>query len=120
MNHAETDPPSTPTSTIKLFSDLLLCFRVALTNKDRLEQFTFIALFNILWSISFHEEYHEILKQNTELIDTIKNVAKNDSQLIIDQYVPRSMQSVKKAADGILFNLDLETPTLLYCLLYSQ
>jgi hypothetical protein len=109
MNQAETDPPSNPTSTIKLFSDLLIRFRVALTDKNRLDQFTFIALFNILWSISFHEIYHEILKQNTELIDTIKNVAKNDSQIIIEQYVPRSMQSVKKAADGILFNLHLET-----------
>jgi hypothetical protein len=109
MNQAETNPPSNPTSTIKLFSDLLICFRQSLTEKNRLDQFTFIALFNILWSISFHEIYHEILKQNTELIDTIKNLAKNDSQIIIEQYVPRSMQNVKKAADGILFNLGLET-----------
>jgi hypothetical protein len=112
MNQAKTNPPSNLTSTIKLFSDLLIHFCAALTEKDRLEQFTVIALFNILWSISFHEECHEILKQNTELIDTIKDVAKNDSQIIIEQYVPRSMQSVKKAADGILFNLGLELPVL--------
>src|SRR5258708_3605082 len=55
--------------------------------------------------IPAHILYHEILKQNTELMDTIKNVAKNDSQIIIEQYEPRSMQNVKKAADGILFNL---------------
>jgi hypothetical protein len=108
MNQAETNPPSNPTSTIQLFSDLLIRFRAALTEKNRLDQFTFIALFNILWSISFHEIYHEILKKNTELIDTIKNVAKHDGQIIVEQYVPRSMQNVKKAADGILFNLGLE------------
>jgi hypothetical protein len=113
MNQAETDPPSNPTSTIKLFSDLLIRFHVVLTEKHRLDQFTFIALFNILWSISFHDVYHDILKQNTELIETIKNVAQNSNQIIIEQYVPRSMQSVKKAADGILFNLGLETPPIM-------
>ncbi|CAF4397478.1 unnamed protein product, partial [Rotaria magnacalcarata] len=35
-------------------------------------------------------------------------VALYESELIIEQYVPRSMQNVKKAADGILFNLGLE------------
>lgn len=109
MNQAETDPPSNPTSIINLFSDLLIRFHVVLTDKNHLDQFTFIALFNILWSISFHEIYHLVLKQNTELLDIIKNVAKNDCQIIIEQYVPRSMQSVKKAADGILFNLGFET-----------
>jgi hypothetical protein len=113
MNQAETNPPSNPTSTIKLFSDLLIRFHVVLTEKHRLDQFTFIALFNILWSISFHDVYHDILKQNTELIETIKNVAQNSNQIIIEQYVPRSMQSVKKAADGILFNLGLETPPIM-------
>lgn len=111
MNRAETYPPSNPTSTIQLFSDLLIRFRVALTENNRLDQFTFIALFNILWSISFHNVYHDILEQNIELISTIKNVAqKNSNQIIVEQYVPRSMQNVKKAADGILFNLGLEIP----------
>ncbi|CAF4119036.1 unnamed protein product [Rotaria sp. Silwood2] len=112
MNQAETHPPSNPISTIKLFSDLLISFHVKLKEKNRLEQFTFIALFNILWSISFHEVYHHTLKQHIELMDIIQNVAKYDCQIIIEQYVPRLMQSVKKAADGILFNLSLEIPSI--------
>ncbi|CAF0759265.1 unnamed protein product [Rotaria sordida] len=48
MNQAETNPPSNLTSTIKLFSDLLISFHVKLIEKNRLEQFTFIVLFNIL------------------------------------------------------------------------
>ncbi|CAF0945863.1 unnamed protein product [Rotaria sordida] len=48
MNQAETNLPSNLTSTIKLFSDLLISFHVKLIEKNRLEQFTFIVLFNIL------------------------------------------------------------------------
>ncbi|CAF2056236.1 unnamed protein product [Rotaria magnacalcarata] len=108
MNHAKTTPPSNPTYTVKLFSNLLISFYATLPEKNHLEQFTFIALSNILWSISFHEVYHELLTQHTELMNIMQNVALYESELIIEQYVPRSMQNVKKAADGILFNLGLE------------
>lgn len=109
MNQGQTNVLPNSTTTMKLFSDLLVTFYGMLQKKIRLEQFTFIALINILWSVSFHEIYHEELKEHEGLISIIRNIAISDSQLIIEQYVPRSMQSVKKAADGILFNLRLET-----------
>ncbi|CAF3439351.1 unnamed protein product [Rotaria socialis] len=108
MNHAKTTPPSNTTSTVNLFSNLLISFYATLPKKNHLEQFTFIALSNILWSISFHEVYHELLTQHAEMMNIVQNVALYESELIIEQYVPRFMQNVKKAADGILFNLGLE------------
>jgi hypothetical protein len=42
-------------------------------------------------------------------MNTIKNLANDDGSNVIDQYKPRAMQSVKKAADGILFNLSAQT-----------
>ena len=108
LNHAQTDPPSNLYSTIDLFANLLIEFLAALSKKNQLDQFTFIALCNIIWSISFHDAYHSILKEKTELIDTIRLVAQDHNLTIVEQYVPRTMLNIKKAADGILFNLDLE------------
>ncbi|CAF0875721.1 unnamed protein product [Rotaria sordida] len=76
-------------------------------------------LFNILWSISFHELYHSIFKKHIELLNIIQNIAKYDCQIIIEQCIPRSMQSVKKAADGILFNLGIEIPSVTIPNVYS-
>jgi len=109
--HAETEPPSDMVSTIKLFADLLVSFSNSITGKDPLDQFTCIALFNIIWSISFQSQYQEELKENTDLMNTIKNLANDDGSRVIDQYKPRAMQSVKKAADGILFNLNAQIPS---------
>jgi hypothetical protein len=109
--HAETEPPHDMVLTIKLFADLLISFSDSITGKDPLDQFTCIALFNIIWSISFQSNYKEELKENTELMNTIKNLANDDGSQVIDQYKPRAMQSVKKAADGILFNLSAQIPS---------
>ena len=110
MIHAETDPPSNMVSTIKLFADLLITFsNLVITSDDPLNQFTCIALYNIIWSISFQPQYQEELKRNIELIDTIKRLKMNDRSQVFDQYKPRAMQSIKKAADGILYNLHIET-----------
>ncbi|UJR17652.1 hypothetical protein I4U23_004548 [Adineta vaga] len=109
MTHAETEPPSNTTSNIKLFADLLIAFSDLITSRDSLNQFACIALYNIVWSISFQSEYQEELKANKQLIDTIQRLADDERSQMCDQYKPRALQSIKKAADGILYNLHLET-----------
>lgn len=112
--HAETEAPSDVASTIKLFADLLIFFSDFITSKDPLNQLTCIALSNIIWSISFQPQYQDELKENKELINTIRRLANDGDSQMIDQYKPRSMQSIKKATDGILFNLHEQTTNFSY------
>lgn len=109
LTRAKTNPPSTMVSRIKLFADLLITFSDLITSTDPLNQFTCIALYNIMWSISFQDDYQEELKRNTQVIDTIKRLATDERSQLCDQYKPRALQSIKKAADGILYNLRVET-----------
>ncbi|CAF1460409.1 unnamed protein product [Adineta steineri] len=99
MAHAETEPPSNMFSTFKLFADLLITFSNLITSTDPLNQFTCIAVYNIIWSISFQSEYEEELKRNIQLIDTVKKLAMDERSQMCDQYKPRALQSIKKAAD---------------------
>ncbi|CAF1030998.1 unnamed protein product [Rotaria sordida] len=107
--HAETEPSSDMFSTIQLFVSLLFDFSQALKGTNRLEQFTLIAIFNILWSISFQPNYAPELIKNQKLIETIKNfIDENYEEKILEQYKPRSMEGIKEAAHGILHNLKID------------
>ncbi|UJR23373.1 hypothetical protein I4U23_026382 [Adineta vaga] len=106
LNHAETDPQLKVSTTIGLFVDLLIDFQNIIRTKDHLKEFTCTALVNILWSISFHDRYKTKLKQNDKLLKTLRNLDTDKSAKTIDQYVPRSMESINKAASGILYNLN--------------
>ena len=103
--HAETEPSSNAVSTIGLFIDILLKFSDALKGTDRLEQFTLLAILNVLWSISFQPSYAQELGKNDQFARAIEGFATNDEHEILEQYKPRSMESVKKATQGILINL---------------
>ncbi|CAF4139837.1 unnamed protein product [Rotaria sp. Silwood2] len=105
--HAETEPTSDMSSTVHLFISLLFSFSNALKGTDRLEQFTLVALLNILWSISFQPNYAQELAKDEKLIEIIQKFAENDKdQDIIEQYKPRSMESIKQATNGILHNVN--------------
>ncbi|CAF3086092.1 unnamed protein product [Rotaria sp. Silwood2] len=105
--HAETEPTSDMSSTVHLFISLLFSFSNALKGTDRLEQFTLVALLNILWSISFQPNYAQELAKDEKLIEIIEKFAENDKdQDIIEQYKPRSMESIKQATNGILHNVN--------------
>jgi hypothetical protein len=107
--HAETEPPSDMVSTIQLFIALFLAFSNAMKSTDRLEQFTLIAISNILWSISFQPNYAQELIQNSKFIEQIKTFNEDNSeQEILEQYKPRSMEGIKQAAHGILHNLNID------------
>ncbi|CAF1036107.1 unnamed protein product [Rotaria sp. Silwood1] len=105
LSHAETEPQLDVTSTINLFVDLFMKFRGAFVQKNQLEQFTCTALLNILWSISFQDRYKTKLAQNKNFLKTIHSLAMDNGEETIDEYVPRSMESMPKAANGILYNL---------------
>ncbi|CAF1484609.1 unnamed protein product [Didymodactylos carnosus] len=111
LNEAKVTKPQT--SVIQFFSDTLISFRGALANDDETDQLTCCALFNIVWSISFHDQYVEELKSNTKFLLTVKSLANDDGGSLVDQYVPKHMSSVKKAANGILWNLDENNPARL-------
>jgi hypothetical protein len=89
---------------------LLMKFRGALASENDLDQLTLTAVFNILWSISFHDEYFDELKSNSKFLLTVKSLAVDDGASAVDQYVPDHMSSIPKAANGILWNLDENNP----------
>ena len=108
--HAETKPASDMVSTIRLFVSLLDSFAKARKGDDRLEQFTLIALVNILWSISFQPVYSAELIRHEQMISTIRSLLEHeDQQEWLEQYKPRSMESLEQAARGILHNLNLDS-----------
>ncbi|CAF0770544.1 unnamed protein product [Rotaria sordida] len=106
LSHAETDPQLDVISTINLFIDLFMKFRGAFVEKKQLEQFTCTALLNILWSISFQDRYKTKLQQNKGFMKTITSLAMDNGEKIVEEYVSRSMESMIKAANGILYNLN--------------
>ena len=109
LSHAETKPSSDSISTIQLFLQLFFSFSEAFQSSDRLEQFTLIALLNILWSISFQRNYSTELIQNQSFLNQIKSFAQNDQkQDMIEQYKPRSMEGIEQAVNGILINLNAD------------
>ncbi|CAF1166748.1 unnamed protein product [Didymodactylos carnosus] len=101
--------------TIIFFCDLLVRFRDALLSNDPLKQLTCTAAFNIVWSISLHEQYKLKLKEHPKLVQTIKSLGQDENvdSSLVQQYVPKHMSNVKQAADGILCNLGLADKVLL-------
>lgn len=107
--HAETEPPSDMVSTIQLFISLLLAFPNAMKTTDLLEQFTLIAILNILWSISFQSNYVREMMQNPKFIEQIKTINDDHGEReILEQYKPRSMEGIREATYGILHNLNID------------
>ncbi len=72
-----------------------------------LENYTCIVILNLLWLISNHEEYHEIILKQDKLINIIKEAA-IDEQYYIDTFMPRTMKNIKDVANKILNNLNID------------
>ncbi|CAF1077800.1 unnamed protein product [Didymodactylos carnosus] len=97
-------------SRVQFFCDLLIRTKIDNQNNSLL-QLTCITLFNILWSISFNDKYQTEMKQNELFVSAIKTTAENENndELFAQNSFQKHLSSIKKAADGILFNLNLET-----------
>ncbi|CAF3090716.1 unnamed protein product [Rotaria sp. Silwood2] len=108
--NAKTDPPSDISSTISQLSWLLVVFYNAREKNDQLTQITLIAIMNILWSISFQAQYRPYLSNDNKLaMFIITDLAKGDYEESTHWYKPRSMESIRNAARGILDNLGKTT-----------
>ncbi|CAF1244118.1 unnamed protein product [Adineta steineri] len=90
-----------------------LLIQFTMTNNDitrcqqALNDEALVSLANLLWSISFHESYHEKFRSNKALMNTISNLA-TSSLLYTNTHnrsCPRDICSLKKATEGILWNL---------------
>ena len=68
---------------------------------------TLLSVSNILWSLSFHQCYHEKFKNNTMLMHTLSDLTASPLLCISAQTksVPSDICSLKNAFDGILWNL---------------
>jgi hypothetical protein len=92
-------------SIIELFASLLGKFypKINLDN-DLLENYTCVVILNLFWLISNHEKYRQIIHDHQQLMDIVKN-AVNDDHDYTDTFMPRTMKSIKQAANDILKNL---------------
>ena len=106
LHDVETEPVSNSESTIHFFVSLLTELHSTKPDNDRLHSFTCVILFNILWSISCHQQYQQTLRDHTELIIILKSVIDATENLYVDTFMPRTMKSVKRVASDIFHNLD--------------
>ncbi|CAF1644065.1 unnamed protein product [Adineta ricciae] len=72
---------------------------------------TLMALINILWSISFHPRYRKDLLEDLIVIERLETIRLNDQldKVVLFDYTPRHVYSLKRAADGVLHNLGGKT-----------
>ncbi|CAM2721124.1 unnamed protein product [Rotaria socialis] len=90
---------------LDLFIRKFLEFNQSCTRNDNVESTdlnTLIcaSLYTIFWSISFQSDYSTKLKENNEFIEFVQQVSTNES-------TDENIVAMKRAAKGILFNLDL-------------
>ena len=88
---------------------LLYCVEIERFDYNTLasDVLTVTALANILWSISFHDQYKNNLRENIQIINRLE---KFESSNIIDKSLPYiykscHISSLRRAIDGILQNL---------------
>jgi hypothetical protein len=106
MEHSKVDLHAP--STTEFFINQLLYYYFEISDQDPLKQATCTALVNILWSVSFQEKYKQQLKgAGTKFKELIQNLTtKTDQKVSPNQYVPRYIENIQKAATGLLFNID--------------
>ena len=94
-------------STIEFFTKLLLKFYKNVNADDPLKLLTCTALCNILWSISLRPQYKQELQENQEFKILIEKIATDEGITnSTTQYIPRYIENIHKAADGILCNIN--------------
>ena len=109
LSHAEIDPPIDLQKLLQLFTSLFFQFAREEKSKYILQQFTLIALLNMFWSFSFQPIYAKELFQIENFVETVRFVLENENkEILVEQYTPRSMESLSQAATGILHNLDVK------------
>lgn len=117
LQHAQVKLNSS--STLLFFIQLFIDFHHNVNeHKDPLKQLTCTALANILWSISFqeHRQYRKQIRNHSELIQLLEHFAQsnptNDQLSNEIQYIPKFLENIQTAAQGILLNINENLPTV--------
>ena len=78
-----------------------------ISDENSLKQATCTALVNILWSLSFQSKYQQQLKNaGTKFKEIIVKLTKKiHSNASPNQYVPKYIEDIQKAAAGLLYNI---------------
>ncbi|CAF0812428.1 unnamed protein product [Rotaria sp. Silwood1] len=71
---------------------------------------TLLSVTNLFWSLSFHPCYHEKFQSNPIFMNILSNLATSSYKCTQLNLIPRDMCSLKKAAEGILWNLKPSSP----------
>ncbi|CAF1502375.1 unnamed protein product [Adineta ricciae] len=93
-------------SIVKFFIELFLNFHKQVQQNDPLKLSTLTALCNILWSISLRQQYKDELKENLQLKSLLEEFIHQKTLIDPTHYVPKYMENIQKAAEGILCNIN--------------
>ncbi|CAF4907773.1 unnamed protein product [Rotaria sp. Silwood1] len=104
LQHAQVEFETS--STTEFLIKILLKFYKEVSADDPLKLSTCTALCNILWSISLRPQYKQELQENEEFKMLIEKIATDKVVPNSTQYVPKYIENIQKAADGILCNID--------------
>lgn len=73
---------------------------------------TLLTVTNLLWSISFHQKYQDKFRNNSMLMHALSNLVSSSSLYNTStKSTARDISSLKKAAEGILWNLKSSSST---------
>jgi hypothetical protein len=109
LQHAQVEFETS--STIEFLIQILLTFYKEVSEDDPLKLSTCTALCNILWSISLRSQYKQELRENEEFKMLIEKIATGKVVTNSTQYVPKYIENIQAAADGILCNIDNNNQT---------
>jgi hypothetical protein len=108
----EKDDQKQEQSIVKFFINLLLKYHSAVKDDDSMKIATCTALCNILWSVSLRTQYKQELQENNEFKKLIDKIAHDKVDTTSAHYVPKYIENIQKAAEGILCNIgDTQTET---------
>ena len=110
LQHAQADLGDENKSTIQFFVKLFLKFHKEVSDAHPLKQTTDTALLNILWSVSLRQQYKRELQKIPEFTKVIKEIANEKASDTSLHYVPKYIENIQKAADGIICNI-VDNPT---------
>ncbi|CAF2143870.1 unnamed protein product [Rotaria magnacalcarata] len=109
LQHSQVDFDDENTSVVQFLIKLFLKFYKDVPNDDSLKETTKTALLNIFWSISLRQQYKRELLEIPEFIKIVKEIANEKISDTSPHYVPKYIEDIRKAADGIICNIS-ETP----------
>ncbi|CAM4887948.1 unnamed protein product [Rotaria socialis] len=109
LQHSQVDFDDENTPATRFLIRLFLKFYKDVPDDDSLKETTNAALLNILWSVSLRQQYKRELLEIPEFIKIVKEIANEKISDTSPHYVPKYIEDIRKAADGIICNIS-ETP----------